>query len=266
MPRVNVGDCEIYYEEHGQGEVMVLIHGLGSSVRDWEYQIPALTARYRVVVMDVRGHGRSDKPKGPYSVATFAADVAKVLEKIAVGAAHIVGISMGGMIAFQLAVDNPALIRSLTIINSGPALVPRTFKEKLALLARRVALPIVGVKGLAKKVAQVNFPNPDQAALRDKAAARLGDNDLEAYRASLMALIGWTVEDRVGAIQCPILVVSADQDYTPVSFKEAYMTKLRRARLLVIANSRHITPFDQPEALNKAILEFLAENEKEGTS
>lgn len=266
MPRVNVGDCEIYYEEHGQGDVVVLLHGLGSSVLDWEYQIPALAARYRVIAIDIRGHGRSDKPKGPYAVAMFAADVAKVMEKLELGPTHIIGISMGGMIAFQLAVDKPTLCRSLTIINSGPALILRTFTEKLLPWSRRIALKLVGLKGLAKKVAALNLPNPDQAELRDKLAARLGDSDPAAYRASMEALFGWTVEDRVGSIECPILVVAADQDYTPVSFKEAYLKKLRKARLSVIANSRHVTPFDQPESLNRVMLDFLAEHAKEGRS
>jgi pimeloyl-ACP methyl ester carboxylesterase len=193
----------------------------------------------------------------------FAADVASVLAKLALGPAHIVGISMGGMIAFQLAVDAPELVRSLVIVNSGPALVPRTLSEKLAVLTRRVALRVLGVRGLAKKVAAYNLPRPDQAALRDTLASRLAENDPAIYRASMEALFGWSVEDRIGSIQCQTLIVAADQDYTPVSAKRAYAAKLPHARVTVIANSRHVTPFDQPEALNRVLLDFLSEHTKE---
>lgn len=266
MPHSKVGDCKIYYEEQGNGDVVVLLHGLGSSILDWEWQIPALSKQYRVISMDMRGHGRSDKPPGPYSVARFAADVAAVLDELAVGPAHIVGISMGGMIAFQLAVDAPKHIRSLVILNSGPALVPRTLKEKFVVVLRRGMLRVLGLPGLAKKVAAMNLPRPDQAALRDTLAARLADNDLAAYRASMEALFGWSVEERIGAIECPVLVLSGDQDYTPVAAKHAYAAKLRNARVEVIANSRHVTPYDQPEALNRSLLGFFAEQTKEGAS
>ncbi len=266
MPRINVGDCEIHYEERGSGDLVVLIHGLGSSIRDWELQIPAFSERYRVIAIDVRGHGQSDKPRGPYSVVKFAADVATVLDKLQVGPAHIVGISMGGMIAFQLAVDSPASIRSLVIVNSGPALVLRTLKEKFAIWSRRVALRLVGLPALAKKVAAMNFPHPEQAALRDKLASRLADNDPAIYRASMEALVGWSVEDRIGSIQCPTLVLAADQDYTPVAAKRVYAAKIPNARVAVIDNSRHVTPFDQPEAFNRVVLDFLSEQTKEGRS
>src|SRR5262245_47763018 len=128
MPDVRVEDCSIHYEIQGKGDVVLLLHGLGSSVRDWELQIPALAERYTVLAVDMRGHGRSDKPSGPYSVAIFARDVAAVLRALALGPAHVVGISMGGMIGFQLAVDAPSLVRSFVVVNSGPALVPRTLR------------------------------------------------------------------------------------------------------------------------------------------
>ncbi|MFX5610710.1 alpha/beta hydrolase, partial [Acinetobacter baumannii] len=97
---------------------VLLLHGLGSSARDWEYQLPALLGRYRLLVPDLRGHGRSGKPRGGYSMAGFAEDCAALLDRLGCGPVHLVGISMGGMIGFQLACDRPDLLRSLTIVNS----------------------------------------------------------------------------------------------------------------------------------------------------
>src|SRR5690242_21429013 len=131
MPHLRVRDVELYYEVSGQGDPIVFIHGLGSSTYDWEHQIAYFAKHYQVVVFDVRGHGRSAKPRGPYSIPLFAADAAEVINTLDIAPAHIVGLSMGGMIAFQLAVNAPACVRSLVIVNSSPELVARTVKERL---------------------------------------------------------------------------------------------------------------------------------------
>jgi len=259
MPHIDVDGCEIHYEAKGQGEVVLLLHGLGSSLLDWEMQVPALAERYTVVTVDLRGHGRSGKPPGPYRIATFAGDVAHLLRRLALGPAHVVGFSMGGMIGFQLAVDAPSLVRSLVVVNSAPAFVPRTLREHLAVLQRLVALRVLGVQGFARKIAAMNFPRPDQQPLRGKVAARLGQNDAAAYLAATKAILGWSVAERIGTIRCPVLVVTGDQDYTPVAAKEAYAARIPRARVAVVADSRHCTPLDQPEAFNRLLLDFLNE-------
>ena len=110
MPKVHVNDIALYYEIAGQGQPVLLIHGLGSSTRDWEYQTTAFSTHYRVVALDVRGHGQSDKPPGPYSIPLFTSDTAELMRSLELGPSHIVGISMGGMIAFQLAIDTPDLV------------------------------------------------------------------------------------------------------------------------------------------------------------
>ena len=112
--------CNLHYEEYGHGTPLLLVHGLGSSTLDWEEQIPALAARYRVIVPDVRGHGRSDKPRERYSIAGFSADLVALIEHLNLAPAHYVGLSMGGMIGFQLGVDQPQLLKSLCIVNSAP--------------------------------------------------------------------------------------------------------------------------------------------------
>ena len=86
---------------------------------------------------------------------------------------------------------------------------------------------------------------------------RWAENDKDAYYAALRAIIGWSVRDRVGGIRCPVLVVAADHDYTPVSAKEAYLPLMPRATLKVIADSRHATPMERPQAFNAALLDFL---------
>jgi 3-oxoadipate enol-lactonase len=257
MATIHLGDIDTFHELSGAGDPVVLIHGLGSSARDWEQQVPALAERYRVLTYDVRGHGRSTKPRGPYSVAQFAKDLALLLEALQHRPAHVVGISMGGMIAFQLAVERPDLVRSLVIVNSGPAFVPSRLAEHLAVWSRIAIAKLRGPGAMGGVLAPRLFPYPDQERLRRLFVERWAENDKDAYYAALRAIIGWSVRDRVGGIRCPVLVVAADHDYTPVSAKEAYLPLMPRATLKVIADSRHATPMERPQAFNAVLLDFL---------
>ena len=260
MPRLHVHDIDLYYEVTGKGASLVFIHGLGSSTRDWEQQVPIFSEHYQVITFDVRGHGQSAKPPGPYSIALFASDTAELMKALDIGPAHVVGISMGGMIAFQLAVDAPQRVKSLVIVNSGPELISRTFQEKLAFWQRIAIVQLVGMRKMGEVLGERLFPKPEQAALRQEFIKRWAENDKRAYLDALRALNGWSVADRLSTIDCPTLVMSADQDYTPVSLKEAYAAKMRHAELVVISDSRHATPVEQPDKFNAALLEFLAKH------
>jgi 3-oxoadipate enol-lactonase len=147
VPRIKVRDISLYYEITGHGQPLVFIHGLGLSSREWERQVDCFSEHYRVITFDVRGHGRSDKPPDPYSIELFAADTTELIQTLALVPAHVVGHSMGGMIAFQIAVSMPELIRSMVIVNSGPEFVVRTLMQRLEILRR---LTIIRVQGMRK--------------------------------------------------------------------------------------------------------------------
>jgi pimeloyl-ACP methyl ester carboxylesterase len=259
MPEVNVGDISMYYEVNGAGEPLVLLHGLGSTIRDWERQVPIFAQRYQVITGDMRGHGRSSKPPGPYSVPQFTADVVELLHQLQVESAHILGLSMGGMIAFQMAVDTPQLVKSMVIVNSGPELVPRTWREHLGIWQRLLISRLMGPQKMGEVISQRLFPEPHKTEMAQTMATRWAENDKAAYLAATKALIGWSVAEQLPHINCPTLVISADQDYTPVSAKEAYVKQMPQARLQVIQNSRHATPIDQAEEFNRAVLQFWAD-------
>lgn len=250
-------NLSLYYEIHGSGQPVLLIHGLGSSGLDWENQIPALSPHYQVITVDVRGHGRSAKPPGPYSIPMFTQDILELIQHLQIEALHLVGLSMGGMISFQMMVDKPEIVKSAVILNSGPALKVRTFKERMAVWTRKFLMRALGLSTLAKVLSKRLFPEPDQQPLRDLLVSRWVTNDPKAYYQAFLALIGWGVEDRIGQIRCPVLVLTADMDYTPVSFKEAYAAQMPNAKVQVLKNSRHASTFDQPEQVNQALLAFL---------
>ena len=249
--------CTLHYEEYGHGAPVLLVHGLGSSTLDWEMQVPALAAHYRVIVMDMRGHGRSDKPRQRYSIAGFSADLQALIEHLNLDRVHLVGLSMGGMIGFQLAVDQPQVFKSLCVVNSAPEVKVRKPGDYLQWARRWSLTRLLGPKRIGKALSVMLFPKPEQEELRRKMTERWATNDKRAYLASFDAIVGWGVQERLARITCPTLIVSADHDYTPVAMKESYVKLISDARLVVIADSRHATPLDQPQVFNQTLLEFL---------
>ena len=257
MPVVNLESIALYYEEYGAGEALLFLHGLGTDGRSWEYQRDLFAEQYRVILIDVRGHGRSAKPPGPYSVPQFAQDIFALLEHLKIDAFHLVGLSMGGMIGFQMAVEQPERLRSITIVNSGPELIAQNWKERWQILQRRLVLNFTSMEKIGEFIGERLFPEPHLAEYKALFVQQMRENDPKAYKAATNALIGWSVRAQLGRVQCPVLVISGDMDYTPVANKEAYVREMPTARLQVIANSRHGTPIDQPEAFNTAVLQFL---------
>jgi len=258
MPKIKVQDIHFHYEIAGRGQPLLFIHSLGSSMRDWERQVPFFSRNHRVVTVDVRGHGQSDKPAGRYSIALFASDIAELIRLLGLGPTHVVGISMGGMIAFQMAVSTPELLKSLVIVNSGPEFILRGIRQKLPFLWRGLIIRFMGMRKMGEILGKNLFPQPEQEPLRRLITERWAQNDRKAYLNSLRAFNGWSVTDRLGDIRCPALILTADRDYTPVAYKEAYAAKIPFAKVVAISNSRHLTPLDQPDAFNQALEAFLA--------
>ncbi|HEY44847.1 MAG TPA: alpha/beta hydrolase [Anaerolineae bacterium] len=258
MPKAHVNDIDLYYESTGQGQPVLLIHGLGSSARDWEPQTEAFSPLYRVVTFDVRGHGQSDKPPGPYSIPLFAVDTADLIRSLGIGPSHVVGISMGGMIAFQLAVSSPDLVKSLVIVNSGPEMIVRTFQDRLRVFQRSLLAQIFGIRKIGEFLGPRLFPKPEQESMRQMFIERWAENDQRAYLDAFRGLLGWSISDLLHTIICPTLVIASDEDYTPVSTKEAYVDRLRQGELVVIQDARHAVTIERPQEFNKAVLDFLS--------
>jgi len=260
MPKIQSNGINLYYEIHGEGQPLLFIHGLGSSVRDWEFQVTEFSKSYKVVTLDLRGHGQSDKPAGPYSMAMFAADVTGLLRGLGIDRAHVVGLSLGGGVAFQLAVDAPSMLKSLTIVNSTPELIVRTFKDRLMVWQRIAIVKLLGMKKMGEVLSKRLFIKPEQEDIRKIFVERWAENDQRAYLNAMRALVGWSVAARIGSIRCPTLVIAADGDYSPLSAKEAYAAQIPGARLVVIPDSRHATPVEHPQEFNLALQKFLTEH------
>lgn len=259
MPVVELSGVRINYSdtESGEGVPLVLLHGLGSSCRDWERNIETYRVGRRVITPDLRGFGQSDRPPGPHRPEDYAADVLALMDELGVDRFDLLGYSMGGAAAFQLVVDSPERVRKLILVNTTPSFEIDSWRARWEAWMRLTVVRFVGMDRMAKIIAGRLFPKPEQEELRALTLERYGANDKASYLAALHGLIGWTVKDQLGALDVPTLVIAADQDYTPLEVKEAYVAEMPRAELVVIEDSRHGTPMDQPERFDAAVVEFL---------
>lgn len=260
MPKIRVNDINLYYEVNGDGQSLLFIHGLGSSTRDWELQVQEFAKTFQVITWDLRGHGQSDKPAGPYSLPMFAADAAGLLQSLNIKSAHVVGLSLGGGVAFQLAIDYPELVRTMVIVNSAPELVVRTLQDRIAIWQRFAIVRLLGMRKMGQVLSRRLFPKDEQMSLRTTFVERWAENDPRAYQEAMRAMVGWSVTDKLGSIKCPTLVISADQDYTPVAVKERYTKLMPNAELVIIPDAHHATPVEQPEKFNAVLMDFLVKH------
>ncbi len=261
MPKLRVNNTGIYYEVTGQGEPLLFIHGLASSSRSWKKQVPFFARHYRVITFDVRGHGRSDRPlREPYSIKLFAADAVELMRALGIDSAHVVGFSMGGMVGFQLAVDVPEMVTSLVAVNCLPEGSIRTFNDGVECFKHMFFLPFNGMRNKEQNGVKQPVLAPDRKGPPQSVIQRMAVNNKLAYANAFGALVKWSVADRLGAINCPTLMIASDADFVPVSVKAGYASKMSDAQLVVISNARHSAPREQAEEFNAMLLEFLSKH------
>jgi 3-oxoadipate enol-lactonase len=258
MPEVSIDSTSIHYEEEGSGSPLLFIHGLGSSARDWERQVPAFSPSHRVLAVDLRGHGMSDKPAGRYTIELFSKDVAGLIEQLGLAPVPVVGISLGGMVAFQLAADRPDLINKLVVVNALPdnVLLQQARRE---ILMRKVIVRLLGLKRMGTVLGSRLFPDPDMEQERSVMAERWAENDKSAYRRSFQAIVDWPgVTERLDGLNLPALMISSDQDYVPLAQKQPYLDAMPWMTHAVIENAHHAVPMERPDQFNRVLAEFLS--------
>lgn len=259
MPKVHLSDIDIFYECVGHGKDTILfIHGLGSSTQDWRNQIDFFSLNYKVIAFDIRGHGKSTKTAGPYSISLFAEDTINLLNNLNVPLVHIVGLSMGGMIGFELAYNFPQYVRSLTVVNSVPYLPPQTPKTWIAIQLRFVILKLLGIRSMGRVLSKKLFPKPEHKSIRTTFIKRWSENDKESYTEALKAIVKWPGIKAVETILCPTFVLTSDQDYTSVKSKKEYSEKMKKAEFVVVEDARHCLPIEHPNFFNHTLDSFLS--------
>ena len=260
MPLLENRGAKIYWDEQGQGMPVLLIMGLGYPSHMWYRTRPVLAERYRTLALDNRGTGRSEMPAGPYPMELMASDAAAVLDAAGLASAHIYGISMGGMIAQEFALQYPKRVRSLILgcTSAGGREAERAEPAARDLLMGRAEMS-------AEEAAEASIPfiyhpsTPRQRIDEDLAVRRPWFPRREAYLAQLQGIMAWEAYSRLPQIQAPTLVLHGDSDrLVPTRNGELIAARIPGAKLVLLKNASHIYSTDQPEASQRAVLDFLA--------
>ena len=256
MGVLRVEGARLWFQQAGAGAPLVLLHGLGASSADWEYQVPEFARGYQVVAPDFRGHGASDR-SGEYGVARFAADTWALLDHLKLRAPTLVGHSMGGAVAMQMALDRPGAVPRLVLANTLPSFLADTPAKRAMLWLRLIMMGLLGPRRMSEIMTRRLYPHPGQAKLRARVAKRNARNDRNAYLASIRALTRWSVRDRLRELAMPVLVLASEHDYFEGDEVDRFLAALPDGRLRRFAGARHGLPLEQPEVFNRAVLEFL---------
>lgn len=245
-------------------EPVVLLHGLGSCSEDWGLQVPALVEHGDLYAVDLPGHGASPPLSGWPQIGDYATVVADWMASENLQKAHIVGLSLGGLVALQMGLDHPDMVKSLTIINAF-ARMRLSIKSGLHSAVRLFLLLFGRMTWLGAWVAWALFPEDGQEALRELTARRIADNQRRAYLQAVGAVACFDLFERVNELRCPVLIVAGEMDkVVPMRLKEALAEEIPGARLEKVRDSGHVTPVDSSARFNRLLLDFLTNNREAG--
>ena len=241
---VDARGVRTYYDELGTGDPVVLLHGGGGGADSWLGQRPGLAERYRVLIPERRGHGRSPDVDGPVTMEIFAADTAAFIEALELGPAHVIGWSDGGKVGMSLALNRPDLVRKLVLIGAE-------LTEAGGTVANQALLTPEGLESLKTFFRQLYEPlSPDGPEHFDVVFAKwrqmwenLPDVDLTALK----------------ALPMPVLLMQGDDDCVRIEHTAEVARAIPDARVAVVPGTSHGLPLEKPDLVSRLLLDFLAD-------
>jgi 3-oxoadipate enol-lactonase len=262
MPKVKVGDINMYYEIHGEGEPLVFMNGLGVSMALLFKHIPIFSREYSVIGFDKRGSGRSDAPDIPYSMEMMADDLAGLLDAIGINAAHINGISMGGMIAQHFSLRHPEKVKSLTLactnFNGSHALVPDpTTTQERTQLQSTTDKEERNRQQLALMVSQDFIDNNPEFIRQYLAKMAEYPPPFHGFTRQSQAIAAHDTYERLPEIKAPTLVIHGEDDRIfPVAISRTLASRIPGAELAIIKNMGHLY-YEAWDEVTSLMLDFL---------
>ena len=275
MSIAKVGSIDLYYDEQGSGDPLLLVMGLAADSAAWLFQVPDFARHYRTIVFDNRGVGRSAKPPGPYTIHEMADDTAGLLDVLGIARAHVVGVSMGGMIAQELALRHPERVRGLVLACTYPepdAEVERQRQFSMAQFGATVTAdgemridltaldPMLFFQHLLPRVFNQAFIDQELPKLMQLFSGALQYGfSMEAILGQVAAVMGHRATDRLHQIKARTLVITGDADLLiPPANSRVLAEHIPNARLVTIPGGSHGFNFETPERFNREVLDFLA--------
>jgi pimeloyl-ACP methyl ester carboxylesterase len=262
MASVNVNGCNLYFETHGQGDPLFLIMGLRRNAEWWYRQIPELSQHFQVIAFDNRGAGRSDKPVMEYSIHLFADDTAGLMEALGIERAHILGISMGGYIAQELALNHPAKVENLVLgcTSCGGEKAVLMSPERMQKFTANAGLQ---PEEILRKNMDIYFSDEFVANNREKIEEFVSITlrhcqPLDAFMRQFDACQRHDTADRLSRISIPTLIMTGDDDpLVPPENSQILKELIPEAELSVFPGGRHCFFIEKAEQFNEKAIEFF---------
>jgi 3-oxoadipate enol-lactonase len=267
MPSVRVRDIQMFYQDVGEGDPVLLIMGFGGDHLAWAMQMADFAARHRVIAFDNRGVGQSDAPDAPYTTRMMADDALGLMDALGVDSAHVLGVSMGGMIAQELVLARPDRVRSLHLACTFGRPDPYMLALNSAWREMRIGL---GRESTLRTLGLWLF-SPTTYAERPELIEVLLQNSLaNPYPQSLIgflrqgeAVAAHDALERLAAIHCPTLVSVAEDDIlVPPRFAREIVARIPGAELRTIPAAGHGYFLERPDLFNELSLEFIARSSR----
>lgn len=256
--KARIGDIDIHYTVTGQGPWITLSHSLAAHSGMWAPQVRLLSPHFTVLCVDTRGHGGTDAPPGPYTLAQLADDAYGLLQHLGVARTHWMGLSMGGMIGQELALRHPEVLDRVILADTsgrGAPEAPRLWAE------RAQAARSGGMGALVEPTLSRWFTEPFRRThpeVMAEVGAMIAGTPVEGYAGCCAAIAGLDTLDRLPALRHPALVLVGEQDAgTPPAMAAAITARWPGARLVVLPDAAHLANLEQPGAFNREVLEFL---------
>ena len=245
---------EFNYYDQGSGEPLVFIHGLGGKADSWRLQMEALSNNYRVLAMDLRGHGQSGyRADEPICIPAFADDVVALLTKLGLDQAHICGLSLGGMIALEIFARCAPKVKSLIMADTTAFFQPPQAREELLGHFDRLVMASWAAL-LAGRILRCEAP----AELRQEVIQMLAANRRALYRAGLVATFDSDYRRVLPLIDLPTLILVGEEDQaTPIGYAEFLQANIRGSVLQVIPQAAHLANLENPAAFNRQLSTHL---------
>ena len=250
-------NCEI----QGKGENLILIHGAGGNLNMWYHQLPVLSKSYHVITYDVRGAGETESPDTGYSIPLFVEDIHELMIAMGVAEAHILGYSMGGRIAVEIAINYPQMVKSLVLSNS--TLQPsRPSRESVE--GWRTMLDILD-KGDIKKAAEIIASGAFSPGFISKNPAEFEKyrnvvlrNKPDGLARIMRSLVTPAAPPDLSKIRCPVLLIMGANDPNVGGEQGKKAQEEIAGSKLIILPTGHAAPVELPDRFNSAVMEFLS--------
>jgi 3-oxoadipate enol-lactonase len=270
MPTIQANGQTLYYEVHGEGEPLLLVMGLAADTMAWAMQVPALSARYRTIIFDNRDVGQSSMAAAPYEITDLAQDTLSLADALELESFHLVGASMGGAIAQEVALAAPDRVRTLTLAMTWPrggawaAKLSELWSARVEHMSREERVDELMLLTLSEDF----FENADGVAwLRDVMLQNPHPQSADAFARQLDASSRHDTRERLGRLAMPTHVIGAEHDILVPVWKSRELAELiPGARLSVVDAGPHGANLERAEEFNRLVLDFLDQSRASSAS